>query len=231
VASRDGAEEDTQTTATKNVHVDATGPAAPIYGGKTVSGKTYTLNFTAPSTPDVSHVQIFASTNQTYQASDATRVGDISVSPNQSKTFTYTAPDSTPRYFALQAFDAAGNGSPTVGDPGTVVNPVRFINQGGTGAAGSAGAGAGGGANTAAVTAGGGQVQGVTTENNNGEINAPGKSNNTDKKNGSVLGAETTKQSSSKKAWLATGGILLLLLAAYYWIFPHAGKSLFKKKP
>ncbi len=214
---------DSQTTAITSTTVDTVAPGAPSYHGKTQSGNTYTLSFTAPGDSDVTHVQIFTSTGKTYPAGDSTRVGDVTVSPNQDRTFTYTAPDGATRYFAIEAFDAAGNGSPTVGDPGTVVNPVRFVSVGGQGGGGGAGAGT---ATTSTTT---GQVQGASTTAPNtttGQVNAPGSSNNS-KNNGKVLGAATVVNHNNKTAWIASisGAVALILLALYYWVWPHWHKN------
>jgi|GEM_PF-2248370 len=213
---------DTQSANTA-VDVDATAPGAPIYGGKTQSGNNYVVSFTAPSDSDVVTVKVFASTSKTYTADASTLVGTVSVSPSQAKTFSYTAPDSTPRYFSVQAFDAAGNGSPIVGDPGTVVTPVRTVNTGGTAGTPSV--------TTAAATGRTGQVQGVSTTNN-GEVNATGQSKtNTTNKNGKVLGTETSANNASKAPWYFAGGVLLILVAAYYWFFARTKGWLGNKQP
>jgi hypothetical protein len=109
-----------------------------------------------------------------------------------------------------------------VGDPGTVVTPVRFVNQGSA-------SGSSSNAQTASATTG--QVQGVSTTNS-GQTNAPGnsKTSNSNKK-GKVLGTETTpKKSSSNTGWYVGGGIVLLLIAAYYWFMVRAGKGWFGNK-
>ncbi len=212
----------TKPSNTVNVTVDATAPGAPTYNGKTQSGNTYTVSFKAPGDADVTNVKVFASTSKTYTADSAHQVGNVAVSPNQSASFSYTAPDSTTRYFSVQAFDAAGNGSALVGDPGTVVNPVVFVNQGGTGAVAAA---------QAAAATPAGQVQGVSTttaNTGNGQVNAPGKSSSA-KNNGKVLGAEITVNNSSHKVWYASGAVVLAILAIYYWFFARVGKGFFKK--
>ena len=216
--------EDQQTAGTTSTTVDTTAPGAPSYHGKTQSGNTYTLSFTAPSDADVTHVQIFTSTAKTYQAGDSTRVGDVTVSPNQDKTFSYTAPDGAARYFALEAFDAAGNGSQTVGDPGTVVNPIRFVNQGGQGG-GTTGTGS---AQTAAAA---GSVLGATTTGSSGtgsgHVNAPGTSQT--KKNGKVLGAATSAGNSTSAKWFAgIGSAVIILAILYYWFYGRTGNFPFK---
>lgn len=218
VITRDGTGgSDVQTVGPTSTHVDATAPGAPIYHGKTQAGNSYTLSFNAPSDSDVASVQIFASTSKTYTANATTRVGSVTVSPNGAYSFSYTAPDSATRYFSLQAFDTAGNGSAIVGDPGTVITPVRFINQLG-------GSGSGGTASTAAATTG--QVAGASTTN--GQVNATGQSKTNQGNNGKVLGSETVVNHSNT-AWYVVGGLVILFAAAYYWFFIRTGKGWFGK--
>jgi hypothetical protein len=223
--TRDESEDPSQTVGPTNTHVDATAPAAPTYNGKTQSGNTYTISFTAPSTADVTNVKVFSSTSKTYTADSAHQVGNVAVEPGQTvNNFTYTAPDSSTRYFSVQAFDAAGNGSSLVGDPGTVVNPVVFVNQGGAVAT----------AQTAAATtpATAGQVQGVSTTTPNtgstGQVNASGKSTSSSSNKGKVLGIATTNKS-SKKGWYYGAGATILVLLAAYWFFNRNRKSLSSK--
>lgn len=205
------AEEGAQPTSSTSTIVDTIGPAAPIYGGKTQNGTNYVLRFTAPDTADVSTIQIFASTAKTYQAGDSTRIGLVSTSPNQQFSFAYTAPDGAARYFAIEAFDAAGNGSPVVGDPGTVVHPLASSANGGQSSNGSAAA-----AIAEGTTTTGGQVQGATS---NGTVNAPGsgKTQKNSTGSGKVLGITTTNSSSSVW-WYIVGAIIIVLLGWYYWL-------------
>jgi hypothetical protein len=216
VNQSDNADSDSANT---SVDVDATGPSAPAYGGKTQSGNSYNITFTAPNDADVASVKIFASTSKTYTANSSTQVGVVSVSPNQTVHFSYNAPDSATRYFSVQAYDAFGNGSSLVGDPGTVVTPVRVV-------------GGHGGTSATTTSAGNGQVQGATT--NSGETNASGQSSTT-KKNGKTLGAHTSTKKSSSSHTLANlleGAVLVLLILGglYYWFVVQKGNSWFKKK-
>lgn len=216
VIIRDGGEGDSQTVGPTSTHVDATAPGAPVYGGKTQTGNSYVVKFTAPSDSDVTTVKVFASTSKTYTANSATQVGSVAVSPNQSTSFSYTAPDGATRYFSVQAFDAAGNGSSLVGDPGTVVTPVRVVNNG---AAASTNGGSAVQTAAATTSTSTGQVQGVSTTN--GQVNAPGQSKTN---NGKVLGVEATAKGSSNLGWYFLGGVVVILAGAYYWFFMR-GKS------
>lgn len=221
--------EASKTSNTVNVTVDATSPAAPIYHGKTQSGNTYTINFTAPNTADVTHVKIYASTSKSYTADGAHQVGDVAVTANQVVAYNYGAPDATTRYFSVQAFDAAGNGSPIVGDAGTVVNPVVFVNNGTGGGGGGVAAAQTAAATPATTTTG--QVEGVSTTTPNsstGKVNASGSSTSK-KNNGKVLGIETSNSSNKNGWYYGIGAVALVLLAVYYWFFSHNGKSPFNK--
>ncbi|MDL2341993.1 MAG: hypothetical protein QFB87_02870 [Patescibacteria group bacterium] len=227
VLHRDADPSDTKTTASKTVHVDATAPDAPFYAGKTRSGNTYNLTFTAPNSPDVTLVQIFASTSTSYAASSNTRVGSISVTPGQTASFSYTAPDGATRYFALQAFDSAGNGSAPVGDAGVTVTPIQFVTTGGaTQAANTTTAAAVLGANTTtentapavATTAPAGQVEAT---GNNTTATTPKKTTN-----GKVLGSEITKPNASHAGWwYGLGGLVVLLALAYYFLVHRSKRA------
>lgn len=206
-ASRDSSTDPIQTTSPITVHVDATAPAAPAYNGKTQSGNTYSLSFTAPADTDVKNVQIFASTSTTYTADASTRIGDIVVTPGQSQSFSYNAPDGAVRYFALEAFDTAGNGSILVGDPGIVVHPVRVV--------------AASNQSTSGATLGGSATTDETVTSQQlgaGQINAAGESATAAARNTKVLGTATTKMNlfSNTKLGLSSILVLILLGLAYY---------------
>lgn len=112
-------------TVEATVNVDTTAPAAPTYLGKTQSGNTYAVKFTAPSSADVSEVRIYAATTTSFTANSSTQVGKVSVTPGQSVVFSYSSPDSSARYFAVQAFDGHGNASALSGD--SVVTPGSAV--------------------------------------------------------------------------------------------------------
>ncbi len=191
-ASRDSSADPIQTTSPITVHVDATAPAAPAYNGKTQSGNTYILSFTAPTDTDVKNVQIFASTSTTYTANASTRIGDIVVTPGQSQSFSYNAPDGAVRYFALEAFDTAGNGSTLVGDPGIVVNAVRTVVAT---------------TSNTPIATGNATVQ-------TGQVDAGGGST-TGAKDTEVLGSDVTKKSQISTSVLYGIASLVLLVIAY----------------
>jgi hypothetical protein len=215
VASNSNGDADKEVSTT--VTVDTVVPGVPNYAGKTRSGNSYTLNFTAPS-GDVTEVRIYASTSNNFTANSSTQVGTVTVNASQAKTFAYTAPDSTERFFAVQAYDAAGNGSAFASDPNTVV--VAGQPEGGRG---------GGNAVTTAAAATGtnganGQTQGATTgdNDNNGQVSTDGSAS-TSTQNGDVLGAQTTGKQSKSTVWYITAGIIALAAAAYYALVTRGG--------
>lgn len=217
-------------TADVAVDVDATAPAAPTYLGKSRTGNTYTIQFTAPTTPDVKEIRIYSSTSLTFTANSGTQVGVVAVAPGQTTSFTYTASSSAERFHAVRAFDAAGNGSTAVGDSQTVITTTTVGGVAAnvaTNAAGQAAGGAGAGG------AGGGQVQGAATTvpQTSSTTTDKSKDKKSDDKKGSVLGAETTKDSNDDMLWPAVAAAIAIVAAAYYWLFPHAGRSLFHRGP
>lgn len=209
---------DTQSGSTGTT-VDTAAPGAPNYSGKTASGSSTVVKFTAPSDSDVATVNIYAGSTKNYDGDNAHLLKTVSVSPGQ--TFSETVNASSSEFFSVQAFDQAGNGSSIVGDPGTVVNPVRFVNNGVT----AGGTGGGTGATTT------GQVLGVSTGtgngsnnstngNSQGQVNAPGSSKTSkNNSNGKVLGVATTNKNNS--AWQWTGIIIAILfvLGLLYRLF------------
>jgi hypothetical protein len=222
-ATRNGSA-DTAQSRSATVDVDATAPAAPTYNGKTRNGNTYSVSFTAPSTSDVKYIKVFASTSTTFIANNTTQVGEVAVNPGDPVTFNYLAPDGTARYFAVQAFDSAGNGSTLTGDPNIVVTTTFVGGQGGgapvnTAAAtgGAGGVGGGAGAAGAAGTTPAGEVQGAATnkQDSNGQVGTDAASTI-----GDVLGTTDNKASTSRSGQ-KTAGIILAVVAvaaaAYYW--------------
>ncbi len=213
-----------QTTAPKTVNVDATAPAAPTYNGKTRSGNAYTISFKAPADADVQTVKIFASTSSSFTANSATQIGTVNVSPSQVVSFGYNAPDGTPRFVAVQAFDGAGNGSNAVGDPNIVVVTQATSTTTGSGVNGG-GSGAGGATN--------GTVEGATTGGTNGSAtNGQGQvnSNGSSSSQAGVLGTETGKKAAQKNHFPWGPSIIAVLAvgsAAYYWFIHRAGRGFF----
>lgn len=215
-----GSCENSEDTKSANVStiVDTTAPGAPNYLGKTAAGSGTVIRFTAPSDGDVATVNIYSANTKTYDADASHQIGSVAVQPGQ--TYSQTVNAGSGMYFSVEAFDNAGNGSPVVGDPGTVVHPVVTGGQGTGGAITTAAAeGTTGGTGVAS-----GQVQGTSTGNgsgngsvSNGQVNAPG-SNSTKKNPGKVLGIATTTHSGNAIWWYVAAAIAAVLLASYYWV-------------
>lgn len=207
-------------SATKQVKVDATAPASPIYQGKVRSGNMYAITFTAPATADVTEVRVFSAPTTTFTANAATQVSSVAVTPGQQVTINYSASDDRERFHAVQAFDSVGNGSATVGDPNVVaVVPVAADGTQGATTIGTAAAQTG----TDAAVAGA-QNQAP------GQVQADGSST-TD--SADVLGAgDKAAQAASAGASNAARNIglgvagLIALLAALAFVFREKISSL-----
>lgn len=170
-----------------SVKVDTSAPAALIYKGSVRSGNKYTLTFTMPADGETATVNIYSSTKPSFTADSSTLVGTITINPGQTKTFSYTAPDSAQRYNAVQSVDSAGNTSGFTGDPNTSVSSSASTTNSNT--SGNAGAG---------------QVQGSETGNSD-KKSADDKTNNktsSDKK-------DDNKSSDNTVTWI----ILILVIA------------------
>lgn len=208
---------DPDKTVQTTVTVDATAPSAPSYLGKTRSGNSYTVKFTAPSTSDVTQVRVFASTSTNFTANGSTQVGVVNVSPNQTVSFVYNALDGNERFFAVQAFDAAGNGSALTGDAVVTAGSVITVSSATTGSHSStSSSGSSSTSGSSPTTAG--QVAG--TDSNGTNSGSQDKASTT---TGSDTG--TTKKRTS---WAAVGYTLValaVLYAGYRWFMDQAEKE------
>lgn len=209
---------DTQSDSTNTI-VDTVAPGAPNYLGKTASGSNTTVNFSAPSDSDVATVNIYAGSSKTYDGDNSHLLKTVAVSAGQ--TYHETVNASPSLFFSVQAFDQAGNGSSIVGDPGTVVNPVRFVNNGVTaGGTGGGGATANGQVLGVSTGTGTGNGTGSTNGNSQGEVNAPGSSKtNKNNNNGKVLGAAITDNNSKAWQWAGIVIVILFVLGLLYRLF------------
>jgi hypothetical protein len=196
-ATRDTSADPAQQTNTVTVHVDATPPAAPIYNGKTISGNSYILNATAPSSSDVSRLEFYTSTNTSFQADSVSRIGSVVVTPNQVVSFSYTAPDSSIRYFAVRAFDTSNNGSVAVGDQNVVVS-VPLANS------------------TTSATTGGQAVSGVsTTTKPSGQTSSINTSTPGATAATGVLGAKTANNNFRNWALAIGAGVIVTAIVVF----------------
>jgi hypothetical protein len=198
-----------KTTPAANVTVDTAAPGAPAYSGKTRSGNTYTLTFTAPDDGDTAEIRIYSSTSRSFTADAGSQVGAVAVAPGETRTFSYTAPDDRERFHALQAFDSAGNFSALVGDPNTTAT------QGTPAATGAASGSAAGAA--AGETAG--EVAGGDTAAADQQAAQP---------EGQVLGERVSEFAGNNWPYLLL--VAAAALAAYYLLYRRPSRSNKKRR-
>ena len=197
-------------TVEATVNVDTTAPAAPTYLGKTQSGNTYEVKFTTPSSSDVSEVRVYAATTTSFTANSSTQVGKVSVTSGQSVSFAYSAPDSVPRYFAVQAFDGHGNASALSGD--SVVTPgsaATTTNNTATGASASQ-------TNNSTAT---------TTPVPAGVVESTQKKNEASKKDSTSNVASSDKKKTDWNTVAVTLALLGALYVGYQWFMQKADKE------
>lgn len=195
---------DTAISATDTVDYKTSGPGTPSnYIKDHVSSCQYKISFKTADDGKTSKVEVYRSTNTSFNLDSGTRVGTVSIGPNSDGSFTDTVPDcGATYYYVIRAFDSAGNGSGTVGDSltSTSTNPTPTSGSGaipvssvnlptGPGVLGES-------INKTATSES--EVLGVSTPAAE-EVNLPGPST-----------------PSSKLKWVIAGLVLLGLLAAAY---------------
>lgn len=119
-------------SATDQVDVvyDTSGPGDPRdYSKEKVNSCDYKIHFkTADDSGQTVKVEVYRSENTSFSVDNGTRVGTVLAGSNEAHDFPNTAPDCNKTYYyAVRAFDAAGNGSGVVGDSvvkTTVTNPT-----------------------------------------------------------------------------------------------------------
>lgn len=198
---------ETVTSNIVSVEYDTSGPDTPSYIGKDrVNVCDYKVKFhTADDGGKTVKVEVYRSENTSFDANDGSRVDTITIGSNLDGASTTTPPTCDKEYyFAIRAFDIAGNGSGVVGD--SVVHTVTTTTITGPSSGALQGA-------VAAGTAGNvlGQATGPT-----GGATA-----------GSVIG-ETTPSAEveyippapspvSKKVVALVGGVLILIGLAWFF--------------
>ncbi len=208
----------TVSSATKTVTVDTAASAPLAYGGTTRNGNSYTVSFTVPAGSDITQVRVFSSAAPNFTADGSTEVGVINVTPGQTVTFTYNSPDNRQRFTAVQAFDAAGNGSTLTGDANTNVNQGLGLPAGGV----------------LLAAAGAAAVAGAANDDQDGQVNADGNST-TDgvrQSDGDVLGTEaasTVASGNSNSSTIAYLIIAALILAAIIYANRQRLGRMFKR--
>jgi len=116
----DGA--NTFNTQTVSVNFTRSGPGTPTnYGKDKPSSCTYQIKFkTADDGGKTAKVEIYRSTNTAFVADGSTKIATIGIGSNQDGSYNDNVPDCNANYYyAVRAFDSAGNGSGVVGDSET----------------------------------------------------------------------------------------------------------------
>lgn len=204
---------------TVTVDYNTSGPGTPTnYSKDHPTSCQYKISFrTADDGGKTVKVEVYRSINTSFNADSGTRVQSIGIGSNTDGSFTDNVPDCNQTYYyAVRAFDSAGNGSGLVGDSETqttVINPTGTpgSSNGSTGTTGSQTANGAIPVVTSGVTPGEPTGTQTTPEPTTGEKG--------------VLGAKTSPTDTLIKygGWAAI--ILGLLAAAFFFLRRQMKKS------
>lgn len=186
-------------------------PGTPTNYGKVQNGCNFTISFKGASDSGrTKKVEIYRSENTSFTADGGTKVGEVSLNSNETKTFENSADCGKKYYFVVRAFDEFGNGSGLTGDSEVSVTTTTNTTNGTT-AGGGAIAVASGQAN---VGNRGGQVQGA----NEKTTPSPEASKEAVLAASSEAKADTNPKDDWKKygVWIVIG--LLIAAAGYVFI-------------
>lgn len=128
VSATDGVE--TLDSNVVSVEYDTDGPSTPVsYSKEKINDCTWKIKFTTASdSGKTSKVEVYRSANTSFNADSGNMFASIAISSGQNGEASLTVPDCTKTwYFAVRAFDTAGNGSGIIGDSENVtitVNPT-----------------------------------------------------------------------------------------------------------
>lgn len=211
---------DTATSSTVSIDYNNSGPGAPINFSKDKNTAcTYKIKFkTADDSGKTVKVRLYRADATASDPTSTSEVAAVNISSNTDGEFTDTIPDCNKTYYyAVRAFDSAGNASGATGDSINIAGTATTT-SGTSSASGEAGTGG-----AIPVGAGQGQILGSETQKTGGSKQDATKS--ADKK-GEVEGAKTNatvtpaaKTSegflNSKQTLLGTGVVIVLLATAY----------------
>lgn len=125
-------------TQTVSTNFTRSGPGTPTnYSKSQPTSCSNKISFhTADDGGKTVKVEVYRSTSTSFGADGSTKIGTVSIGSNLDGNYTDNVPDCNATYFyAIRAFDSAGNGSGVVGDSQTVTVVTTT-----TGASGTAGA-------------------------------------------------------------------------------------------
>ena len=92
-------------------------PGTPSYSREQLSSCDYKIKFKTADDGRTAKVKIYRSTETSFTADSSTEIGTVNIGPNLEGSFTNSVPDCSKNYyFAIRAFDDAGNGSGIAGD-------------------------------------------------------------------------------------------------------------------
>jgi hypothetical protein len=116
-----GADEQTSEVISVDYDTEA-GPGTPVSYDKSKSGCTYTISFkTADDEGETARVELYRSEDTDFPIDAGTRVASTDIGSNDTAEFEDTPGDCGKEYYyAIRAFDTAGNASGVVGD--TIIN-------------------------------------------------------------------------------------------------------------
>lgn len=118
---------DSVDSATVTVDYNTSGPGTPTnYGKEKIDSCTYKIHLrSADDTGKTVKVEIYRSDSTSFNLDNGTRVGTVTIGSSTDADFNNTVPDCNKTYFyAIRAFDSAGNGSGVVGDSVTVTTTI-----------------------------------------------------------------------------------------------------------
>lgn len=194
---------------TVSVDYNTSGPGTPVsYSKEQINDCTWKIKFTTASDGGKTvKVEAYRSDNPSFGADPSNRFASISIGSGQNGETSITVPDcSKTWYFAVRAFDSAGNGSGIIGDSFTTTVYTTTITV--TPAAGAIALGQGGNKNNVGTET----VSPTPTVNGEGAATTTGETPQ-------VEGAATTN-------WLNDGRVRFILIL----VVVAAAAYVFKKK-
>ncbi|MDO8498850.1 MAG: hypothetical protein Q7S44_03630 [bacterium] len=126
VKATDGSED-----AQKEVTVEykTSGPDTPVSYSKEQTACQYKIKFkTADDGGKTSKVEVYRSENTNFTADGSTRVATVWIGSNQEGSSLVDGECGKTYYFAIRAFDGAGNGSGIIGDSETKIVTTTVVN-------------------------------------------------------------------------------------------------------
>lgn len=194
-----------------NTQGDPTPPSN--YKKEKISSCQYRITFRTANDGLTTRVEVYRSENTSFNLDGGTRVGDISIGPNQDGTFEESVPDCNKTYYyVVRSFNSSGNPSGPVGDSAvTVTSGTTTVEGGAVPVEGVTLPGGG---------AGGGQILGE--EKKDKEASPTSKPEVVEVKEkgvtGAVKGVADFVKNRTKLSLLIGLGVLALGYGAYYFI-------------